>query len=155
MADIPKIPDREITPPSVYANRRAFMRAGVAAATAAATGSVYRLFNPIKHVDTSKAAPVELQAATESEAELLANGWRVDEEKTPEQSILTYNNFYEFTTNKEAVASVAAGFTTEDGNWLLMGWLISLAHFRLPICMHSALPRNVSIGCDVSKHGRW
>lgn len=118
MADIPKIPDREITPPSVYANRRKFMRAGVAAATAVATGSLYRLFNPIKHVDTSNAATVELQATTESESELLTKGWRVDEDKTPEQSILTYNNFYEFTTNKEAVASAAAGFTT-DG-WKLV-----------------------------------
>ena len=94
------------------------MRAGVAAATAVATGSLYRLFNPVKHVDTSNAVPVELLAATESESELLAKGWRVAEDKTSEESILTCNNFYEFTTNKEAVMSAAAGFTT-DG-WQLV-----------------------------------
>jgi sulfoxide reductase catalytic subunit YedY len=121
VADIPKIPDREITPPSVYANRRTFMRAGVAAATTVATGSLYRLFNPVKHVDTSSTAPVELQALTESESELLAKGWRVDEEKTPERSILTYNNFYEFTTDKEAVASAAAGFTTNGWELVVDG----------------------------------
>ena len=36
----------EITPEDVYKNRRLFMRAGLVAATGAATAGVYRYFNP-------------------------------------------------------------------------------------------------------------
>jgi sulfoxide reductase catalytic subunit YedY len=43
-----------------------------------------------------------------------ANGFWVDEPLTPRTSILNYNNFYEFTTDKDAVAGAAAGFKTDD-----------------------------------------
>ncbi len=47
MDDVPRIPDREITPPELYFNRRSFLRAGAVAASIAATGSLYRWFNPV------------------------------------------------------------------------------------------------------------
>ena len=40
-----RIPDDEITPPSVYFNRRALMQGGLLAASVAATGLVYRKLN--------------------------------------------------------------------------------------------------------------
>ena len=40
-----QIPSSEITPPSVYLNRRAFMSVGIAAASLVTTGWVYRRLN--------------------------------------------------------------------------------------------------------------
>lgn len=123
MADVSKIPDSEITPPSVYFNRRSFMRAGAVAASVIASGSAYRWFNPAK-VAVATAAPLSgLQPTTESDSELLARGWRVNEDKTPETSILSYNNFYEFTTEKEGVAAAAKDFNT-DGWQLVVDGLV-------------------------------
>ena len=44
--------------------------------------------------------------------EAVTSGFRVDEPLTPMQSVSNYNNFYEFTTNKEGVAAAAAGFVS-------------------------------------------
>lgn len=117
MKEIPKIPDDEITPPGVYANRRRFMRTGIVAATAVGTASLYRAFNPIKRIDTSNLKPLDILPAASPDTELLERGWKVDEEMTAEVSILSYNNFYEFTTKKQAVAAAAADFKTD-------GWKI-------------------------------
>ena len=40
----------------------------------------------------------------------MARGFRIDEPMTPLERIGNYNNFYEFTTDKEGVAAAAAGF---------------------------------------------
>jgi sulfoxide reductase catalytic subunit YedY len=106
-----------VTPPALYFNRRQWMRATAAAGSVMATAGVYRWFNPVAKMGP-QTAPIEaLSVPTESHEDLLARGWRVGEPSTVENSILNYNNFYEFTTSKEAVASVAAGFKTD-------GWKI-------------------------------
>ena len=46
-------------------------------------------------------------------------GFRVAEPETSLQDITHYNNFYEFSTDKEGVASAAAGFETT-------GWQVSV-----------------------------
>jgi sulfoxide reductase catalytic subunit YedY len=46
-------------------------------------------------------------------------GFRVDETLTPLASIANYNNFYEFTTDKDGVARAAAGFDTR-------GWTVEV-----------------------------
>ena len=142
MTDIPWIPDCEITPPNVYFNRRSLMRAGILAATAVATASVYRRLNPRMFVSGNSIPIQELQQATQSEDELLARRWRVNEDKTSEDSILSYNNFYEFTTEneftteKEGGADAARNFKTDewhlvvDGTWSWTGW--STSPGRLP-----------------------
>ena len=107
----------EVTQPALYFNRRQWMRSGAAVGSVIATAGLYRWFNPVTKM-SAQTAPIEaLSAATESPEELLARGWRVDEPSTAESSILNYNNFYEFTTSKEAVASAASGFKTD-------GWKI-------------------------------
>jgi sulfoxide reductase catalytic subunit YedY len=109
------VPPREITPPSVYFNRRAFMRAGMAVASAAGTGLLYRRLNGMQlgSVDTAKIDG--LQAASTASA---SSGFRVGEAMTPLSSVVNYNNFYEFTTDKDAVAAAAAGFVTRG--WQVM-----------------------------------
>ncbi|HRH46333.1 MAG TPA: twin-arginine translocation signal domain-containing protein, partial [Pyrinomonadaceae bacterium] len=51
-----KIKSSEITPESVYLNRRNFMKAGLVAGTTFATGLAYRFFNapPPPVVETAK-----------------------------------------------------------------------------------------------------
>lgn len=122
--DVPRVSESEITPPAVYFNRRNFMRAGVAAGSALALGSIYRWFNPTRVIDTNSQPLANLRAPTESEAELLARGWRATENKTPEESIVSYNNFYEFTTEKEGVAAAAKNFRT-DGWQLVVDGMVS------------------------------
>ena len=104
-----RIPSSEITPPQVYWNRRRFMRAGLAAASVALTGLVYRRLNSVEMtaVDTQALPDVIPAPAT---AEGIARGVYVDEPRTSLDSIANYNNFYEFTTNKEGVAQASAGF---------------------------------------------
>lgn len=107
MPDSNKISDREITPPSVYFNRRTFIRGGVLAASVAATGLVYRKFNPVGQGEVKTAAIAGL-AAPITNAENA--GFSVNEPQTSFEDITHYNNFYEFSTSKEGVAPAAAHF---------------------------------------------
>jgi len=78
--------------------------------------SLQKAFNPTAMVEVNAGPVVEVDKAAESEEELLTRGWRVNEERTSERAILNYNNFYEFTTQKEGVAAAAAGFKTDGWN---------------------------------------
>ncbi|MEO8482774.1 MAG: protein-methionine-sulfoxide reductase catalytic subunit MsrP [Acidobacteriota bacterium] len=107
------IPSSELTPRHVYLNRRAFMRAGLLAATAAGTGLLYRSLNRVS-LDASEMPAIGGLITAPHE-----NGYWVDEALTPRTSILNYNNFYEFSTDKDAVAPAAAGFATA-------GWTVTV-----------------------------
>lgn len=109
----------EITPPEVYFNRRAILRGGAIAAGAAATGLLYRKLNGVELVDT-KTQPIAGLAKPKDPA----LGPPLTEAQTPYEQVVNYNNFYEFTTNKDGVAAAAAGFATA-------GWKVEvggLAH---------------------------
>jgi sulfoxide reductase catalytic subunit YedY len=110
------IPASEITPPEVYFNRRKLLRAGLVAGGALATGALYRGLNGVS-LATTDARPL---AGLVRPAGYAAS----DESPTPLESIVNYNNFYEFSTSKEGVAGAAKGFATA-------GWQIAvegLAH---------------------------
>jgi sulfoxide reductase catalytic subunit YedY len=98
---------RQITPPEVYLNRRNFLRAGLAAATAASTGLAYRYLNRPGNavVETCKLPGLAPASAAEP-----GSGFSLDEPLTPLVSVTNYNNFYEFSTSKEAVAAAAEKF---------------------------------------------
>ena len=112
-----KISAKDITPPAIYFNRRNFIRAGILAASAVATGVVYRKLNRVAtgEVKTARLEGVIAAAAATN----AASGFRVDEPETSFENIAHYNNFYEFSTDKEGVASAAANFDTE-------GWQVSV-----------------------------
>ena len=105
--------EKEITPRATYLNRRSFLRVGVLATTAAATGLTYRRLNRVA-LDASEMPPIPGLITAPH-----ANGYWVDEPLTPRASILNYNNFYEFSTDKDGVAAAAAGFKTT-------GWRVSV-----------------------------
>jgi methionine sulfoxide reductase catalytic subunit len=110
----PPIPSNQITPESAYVNRRAFMRAGLAVASVALTGTAYRLLNRTGTgagaIGAERAARIEDLATTRPVADAQASGFLVDEPLTPIESVTGYNNFYEFTTDKEGVAREAMNF---------------------------------------------
>jgi sulfoxide reductase catalytic subunit YedY len=102
-----------ITPPEVYFNRRRFLRGGAIAAGMAATGLLYRTLNGVDLVMTETAPLAGLTRPA-------GPGMRVSgEAMTPRESILNYNNFYEFTTDKDGVARAAEGFRTT-------GWTVEV-----------------------------
>src|SRR5271165_1003468 len=107
-----QVPSSEITPLSMYLNRRAFIKVGIAAASVATTGWIYRRLNRSGSAEVDTPALAGLQASLAGPAGI-ASGFRVDEPMTPLPSVSNYNNFYEFTTNKESVAAAAAGFLSK------------------------------------------
>jgi methionine sulfoxide reductase catalytic subunit len=133
----------EVTDETTYLNRRTFMRAGILAASAVATGWVYRELNSPPKAAERKLADLQItptddaaagattqasgqassagalgtqptrQPAPEvAEAPENTSGFRTTEPKTSFQDITHYNNFYEFSTDKDGVAAAAAGFVT-------------------------------------------
>jgi sulfoxide reductase catalytic subunit YedY len=119
MIPLPKIPDSEITPPAVYFNRRQFLRGAVLTASVATTTAVYRALNGTSTTVVQTPELVGLTKPVAGPAGTVAAGFRVDEPMTSERDITHYNNFYEFTTQKDRVAAVAAGFSTK-------GWQLAV-----------------------------
>ena len=101
----------EITPREVYFNRRTFIRGGLLAATAAGTAVLYRKLNGVD-IDVTEEPPIQ---GLQKPGTYTVDG----EAMTPRESIINYNNFYEFTTNKDGVASAAKDFKTT-------GWTIEV-----------------------------
>lgn len=97
---IPKIPSSEITPKHVYLSRRDFIKAaGVLAGSMALAACAPDLAEPAE-----SAAPADPAVSA-----------KTDELGDPVNSfedITNYNNYYEFTTDKEGVARLAKGFQT-------------------------------------------
>lgn len=104
-----------MTEPAVYFNRRNFIRTGILAASAVATGLIYRQLN---HPAAGKIKTARLAGLTTAPTNH-TDGFRVDEPETSLQDIAHYNNFYEFSTSKEGVADAAANFDTK-------GWQVSV-----------------------------
>ena len=83
-----------------------------------ATGVAYRHLNPVGHgkVDT----PL-IQGLIKPTQRNEAAGFRVNESETSFEDITHYNNFYEFSTDKEGVAPAAAKFETMAGRYRSKG----------------------------------
>ena len=116
MKDENKILAGEITPPSVYFNRRNFIRTGILAASAVATGVAYRRLNHVSTTTVKTAAIQGLTTVTNAPAD---SGFTVKEPETSLQDITHYNNFYEFSTDKQEVADLSEKFKTD-------GWKVSV-----------------------------
>ncbi len=109
---IPKIPWYEITAESVYLNRRSFMKgAGLALGTAALAACSQMEMPPTEtETSTSDAAPAN---AVQGQVALPPEGSTTDELGDPLntlEQITNYNNYYEFSTDKQAVAALSADY---------------------------------------------
>ncbi len=103
-----RIPSSQITPETTYFNRRTFMRAGILAASAVATGTVYRALNRpgamvIESPPLNNFRPLAKQTVDPT-------GFWTDEPMNSYLSVTNYNNFYEFTTDKEMVSAKSMKF---------------------------------------------
>ena len=132
------MPERDdVTPPEVYFNRRSFLRGGAVVAGMAATGLLYRKINGVDLVMT-KTLPLSGVAKPEGP------GFRVaGEAMTPHQSIINYNNFYEFTTDKDGVAKAAEGFKTSGWKVAVGGLVHKPTTFDLDDLMRLGLEERV------------
>jgi sulfoxide reductase catalytic subunit YedY len=125
------VPASEITPESAYLNRRAFIRAGIVAGSAVATGLLYRQLNAPKRavagggpvlapiVPVSAGAGTQPANASGAGDDELAKAFRTDEKQTSFEDITHYNNFYEFSTDKGEVADAAKNFASRP-------WVVSV-----------------------------
>lgn len=102
----------EVTPYPLYLNRRRFMKGLGAVGTLAASAATYRWFNPVRKMELNTATISDLATAELTTEQRLERGFAVDETMTTESSIISYNNFYEFSTDKNAVAEAAKNFDT-------------------------------------------
>src|SRR3989442_17715 len=97
----------DVTPKSIYLDRRKFLRAmGIVGATAAAGKGLFDLALP----------PQNALAATKFSA-LAKSPFSTSEKENSYEDVTHYNNFYEFGTEKSDPAKNAKNFTTS--NWMV------------------------------------
>ena len=112
------IPSSEITPPQVFLDRRRFMRDSAGMAAAAMFGAGLAPFG----VRTAEAA-----LATDPDARgprlegVVESEFRADEELTPYADITSYNNFYEFGTDKRDPSRHAGDFVPRPWSVQVLG----------------------------------
>jgi len=97
-----KIPSSEITPEAVYLNRRQFMKLGALAAGSLALAAC------------GVATPTPAEPETDPGSEIPASSPPLRDElgdpSNSYQDITHFNNYYEFSTDKEAVAELSKNF---------------------------------------------
>ena len=98
-----EIKSSEITDEQTYLNRRTFLRGAAVVGTVTATAALYRGLNPPSR--EKPAIEVARQSATNYAA---PTGEKINDY----EDITNYNNFYEFSTDKDGVAPRAKGFVT-------------------------------------------
>jgi methionine sulfoxide reductase catalytic subunit len=98
----PEIRSSEITPRSLYLNRRKFLAGAAIAGAVVAAGTGLRQFiNPA----------TVAQAGNKIDG-LKKSPFSITETITPEKDVTHYNNYYEFSTQKEEPADLAKNFRT-------------------------------------------
>jgi sulfoxide reductase catalytic subunit YedY len=98
-----KIPSSEITPEHIYVNRRAFMKgAGLISASSLLLAACGGEEPPTSPTLADEAPAASATVATDELGDVLNTF----------EEITNYNNFYEFTTDKTAVARAAKDFET-------------------------------------------
>ena len=121
-----EISSSEITPEHIYISRRTFMAGSAAVAGSAllaacapktdltGAGSVAQLAQP-------SAEPGTTPIPTSTPAVIPGQTDELGDPLSSYEDITTYNNYYEFTTNKEAVANKAKDFPTTPWNVAIVG----------------------------------
>jgi len=79
----------------------------------------------------------------------------MDEARTSLQDVTHYNNFYEFTTDKDSVADASANFKTAGWKVEVDGLVSKPRVFDLDDLIKIAGLRNAYTACDAWKGGPW
>lgn len=93
------IPESDVTPESVYLNRRRFMTGAVASAAALAVPGLLRAETGVPEGESLDYSP--------------APAFSTDEKKAPLDVVTSYNNFYEFGTDKKDPSRYAHEMTVD------------------------------------------
>jgi sulfoxide reductase catalytic subunit YedY len=113
------IPSSEITPEHIYLSRRRFMvgaGALVASMLLSACGTESAKLPVAQATAGSKVSTPQAKAPTPTD--------ELGDSLTPFEAVTNYNNFYEFTVDKEGVAALAKDFKTEP--WMVqVGGLVN------------------------------
>ena len=117
------IKSSEITSQKTYLNRRLFMRGALLAGSAVGTGLLYRKLNPPPAIVEERAKIADI--VTQPSEDAMRRGFNVNEARTSFADITNYNNFYEFSTDKQSVAIEAKGFITNPWTVQLAVWSIN------------------------------
>jgi methionine sulfoxide reductase catalytic subunit len=119
----------EITPRHVYLNRRRFLAAvGLAGAATAAI--------PLKRLVHSP----RLVFAEEKIAAIQKSPFSTNEKITPMKDVTHYNNYYEFSTEKEEPADLAKNFRTRPWNLTIDGAVSKKQKWDLDTVLKFAAP---------------
>jgi methionine sulfoxide reductase catalytic subunit len=118
------IPSSEITPKSVYMNRRKFMAGSAAVGAAALISGVSEVVSPSQRV---RASGTKLQTTK--------SPLSTTETPTAFKDITNYNNFYEFSTDKYGPADLAKHFKTEPWKVTIEGQVSKKQTFDLDALM--------------------
>jgi sulfoxide reductase catalytic subunit YedY len=103
-----------------------------AVGTLAASAGVYRWFNPVHHAELATATIDELASVELTKEQRIEQGFLVDDPMTSESNIISYNNFYEFSTDKYAVAEAAKDFDTTGWQIRVEGLVHKPTTFTIP-----------------------
>jgi sulfoxide reductase catalytic subunit YedY len=123
-----KIKPSEITPEHVYLNRRQFMK-GVGA-TAAATLALAAC-GPAQPSAPPAAGPADESAPPTVAPAASAQADELGDPLTSFEAVTNYNNFYEFSTDKEAVAVLSKDFVTQPWSVAVGGLVNKPATFAV------------------------
>lgn len=99
MPNPPNLPPSEVTPEDVFLNRRKFMKTAIWVGSTITTSSIYQTLKPAPKVENTGKDIVVSASPSKSIAPT--------DELSRFQDIAGYNNFYEFSTQKSAVAAHA------------------------------------------------
>jgi sulfoxide reductase catalytic subunit YedY len=122
MGAIPKIPSSEITPEHVYINRRKFMQglgaAAGAAVLAACAVPAHQTPKPAPPATSGPAATPTGEGTSggvtsaSGEPKATKDTDELGDKLTPYDAVTTYNNYYEFSTDKSEPARLSKDFRT-------------------------------------------
>lgn len=118
----------EITDPKLYLTRRLIMRGAVLGGTSLATGWLYRRLNYPAAPSTPLAKLGGIATPTTVPS---GSGFTTTEALTSLEDITHYNNYYEFSTDKESAAEAARGFVATPWTVSVTGLCSKPAEFGL------------------------
>ena len=146
-----KIPAREITPEALYLRRREFLSGAALTAASLTVGGALAC-----------SADAEPTPAPAADAQPLLEGvqpgpFGTDEPRTSHDDATSYNNFYEFGTDKSDPRRYAGSLRTKPWSVAIEGEVAKpgVGRTRGPCSKPHDARRNASIASVASKRGRW
>ena len=137
--DSASIRPSQITPESVYLDRRRLLQAALAAGVAGLGGA----WSAPAAADV---APLNYKRNEKYSLSDAPNSY---------EDITSYNNFYEFGVDKGAPAANSGRFKPAPWSVAVSGERENRARSRSRTCSKAIRSKSASIGCAASKPGRW